>query len=69
MQLSVDDLFQLGFALLSVVCLVTLPLAILVAVALLRRFRGRVARSMAPPPARPHCPSSSTRQLVDQRPS
>ena len=59
MRLSVDDLFILGFALLSVICLVALPLAILVAVTLLRRFRGRVARSMRIAAGVPALPQSN----------
>jgi hypothetical protein len=45
-QFGPDQILVLGFALLALIALIALPLAILVALALMRRFRGRVARSM-----------------------
>jgi hypothetical protein len=57
-QFGPDQILVLGFALLALIALIALPLAILVALALMRRFRGRVARSMraaagAPVPHKP----------------
>src|SRR6266567_9117763 len=53
-----DQFLTLGFALLALIALIALPLAALVALALMRRFRGRVARSMRAAAGAPVPPES-----------
>src|SRR5262245_36539465 len=53
-----DQFLALCFALLALIALIALPLTILVAVALMRRFRGRVERSMRAAAGAPVPPES-----------